>query len=488
MKSRLFRRLISSFLTASIACILIVGSVPFNTVFAQEKEIVLEDVVVTAQKREENMQDIGAAVTAIKAERLSDSNVTNVEDLQGIVPSLQLGESFGFAQIMVRGIGTDTPFAGGDPSVAMHVDGAAVGQTSAQLGTLFDIERIEVSRGPQGTLYGRNATGGSVNIITRKPTEEKTGYFRFTVGNYTLLQFDGAAGGPISDKFLGRIATRIVKRDGYGDNLFNGDDIDDAETFSIRGHLQWLISDNVDLLLTASYHMEDDKNYMPKFRAASYPDTTNPLLFPTPQGFPRASDPRDIYADALLQNERDQSSFTAELNWLISDRFNLKSITNYQDFEKIPQQDFDATSSPFYVQSEQFTTSQFSEELQLNYDGDRLFGLFGLYYYEEEIEADNRLLQNIPVPPCGPPSNDLLNYDIDALCFHFRGAVDVKSYAFFANFNYDITDNLALILGARYTKEDREGVTDRNFTPASPPRARTCHFLMRAAFLMFHRR
>lgn len=432
-------------------------------------DIMLEDITVTAQKREQNMQDIGAAITAIKSERLLDSNVTNVVDLQGFVPGLQLGESFGFAQIMIRGIGTDTPFAGGDPSVAMHVDGVVIGQTSAQLGTLFDVDRVEVLRGPQGTLYGRNATGGSVNIITNKPTKEKSGYFRFTVGNYTLQQFDGAAGGPLSDNLLGRIATKIVKRDGYGENLFNGENIDDAETFSIRGHLQWLISEDVALLLTASYHMEDDRNYMPKFRSASYPNSTNPLLLPQPQGFPRASDPYDIYADALLQNERDQLSFTAEWNWTINDRFGLKSITNYQDFEKIPQDDFDATSSPYYTHSEQFTTSQFSEELQLNYEGDRLFGLFGFYYYEEEIESDNRLLQNIPVPPCGGPSSDVLNYDIDALCFHFHGTVDIESYAAFAHFNYDITDDLALILGARYTHEERSGLTDRWFIPGMPP-------------------
>ena len=151
----------------------------------------LEEIVVTSQKREETSQNIGVAITVLDKDRLVKSNVNNIVDLPNLVPSLQIGESFGFAQVMIRGIGTDNPFAGGDPSVAMHVDGVVTGQSSAQFGSLFDIERIEVLRGPQGTLYGRNATGGSINVITNKPTEETSGYARLTLGNYDAVKFEG---------------------------------------------------------------------------------------------------------------------------------------------------------------------------------------------------------------------------------------------------------------------------------------------------------
>jgi iron complex outermembrane receptor protein len=127
----------------------------------------LEEIIVTAQKREESAQDIGIAISVLDSARLISSDVNNIQDVQHLVPSLQVGESFGFAQLMIRGIGTDNPFAGGDPSVAMHVDGVVTGQSSAQFGSLFDLDRIEVLRGPQGTLYGRNTTGGSVNVITQ---------------------------------------------------------------------------------------------------------------------------------------------------------------------------------------------------------------------------------------------------------------------------------------------------------------------------------
>jgi iron complex outermembrane receptor protein len=188
----------------------------------------LEQIVVTAQKREESIQDIGVAVTVLGRDQLINSNVDNIQDLQNLTPSLQIGESFGFAQVMIRGIGTDNPFAGGDPSVGMHIDGVITGQSSAQFGSLFDIARIEVLRGPQGTLYGRNTTGGSVNVITNRPTEETSGYARLSLGNYELIGFEGAVGGSLTDSLQGRLAARKVDRGGYGENVADGSDIDDA--------------------------------------------------------------------------------------------------------------------------------------------------------------------------------------------------------------------------------------------------------------------
>jgi iron complex outermembrane receptor protein len=427
---------------------------------------VLEEIVVTAQKREESLQDVGIAITALSEEQLVDAHVVNVQDLQGMVPGLTLGESFGFAQIMIRGVGTDNPFSGGDPSVAMHVDGVVIGQSSAQLGSLFDLERIEVLRGPQGTLYGRNTTGGSINVITAKPTEELSGYGRFTAGNYGLFQGEGAIGGPLTDQLRGRVAVKIEERDGYGENLADDGEIDDASRQSVRGHLQWLATDDFDAMVSVEYHREDDNNYMPKFRGPSYPDATDPRLFPTPAAGSRADNPHNVFADTPLQNERDQWSVTGTLNWRLNDQFSLTSISNYQEFEKVPQQDFDMTEQPFYTQSEQIETNQASEELQLHYEGENVGGIVGIYYYTEEIESDNRLYQRIPVPPCGPVTNDLLSgYPIDDLCFHFRGSTDTHAAAAFANFTIDFTENVRINLGGRYSYEHREGVTDRWIAP-----------------------
>lgn len=445
-------------------------------------ERVIESIVVTAQKREESSQDIGLAISTLGAESIDRAQVNNIQDLQDMVPSLQIGESFGFAQVMIRGIGTDNPFAGGDPSVGMHIDGVITGQSSAQFGSLFDIERIEVLRGPQGTLYGRNTTGGSINIITRKPTEEAEGYARLTTGNYSLLKFEGALGGSISDNLQGRIAVRSVDRDGYGENLATGRDIDDANQQSLRGQLSWQIGDDMDLRLAVEHHEEDDANYMPKFRSPSYDPAPLPALAPQPAGELRASNPRDLYSNVNLQNDREQTSWSLEYNWAISDTLSLTSLTNQQSFEKVPQADFDMTADDFYIWSESFDTEQFSEELRLNFDsGGNLRGLVGLYYYTEEIESDNRL--DIPLVPqvvangspvlagCGMEDNvsdQILGAAPESLCFHFRGDGETDAYAVFANVAYDLSPALTLSAGLRYSDEERGGFTNRWTAPGAP--------------------
>src|SRR5690606_33415535 len=148
----------------------------------------------------------------------------------------------------------------------------------------------------------------SINIITRKPTADTEGYARLTTGNYSLLKFEGALGGSISDKLQGRIAVRSVDRDGYGENLATGRDIDDANQQSLRGQLQWQLGNAMDLRLAVEHHEEDDANYIPKFRSPSYDPAPLPALAPQPAGEARASDPRDIYSNVNLQNDRQQTS------------------------------------------------------------------------------------------------------------------------------------------------------------------------------------
>ena len=442
---------------------------------------VLEEIVVTSQKREESSQDIGVAVTVLGSDQLINANIDNIQDLQNLAPSLQVGESFGFAQVMIRGIGTDNPFAGGDPSVGMHIDGVITGQSSAQFGSLFDIARIEVLRGPQGTLYGRNTTGGSVNVITNRPTEATSGYARLTLGNYDLIGFEGAVGGSLADKLQGRLAVRKVDRGGYGENIADGSDIDDADQTSLRGQLLWSMSDYMDLRLAVEYHEEDDANYMPKFRAPSYEPAPLPALEPQPTTGVRAADPRNLNSNVNLQNARDQNSYTLEYNWAISNSLSLISLTNHQTFEKVPQADFDMTSVDFYIWSESFETEQFSEELRFNFEGEKLHGLIGLFYYTEDIESDNRL--DLPLFPqavadsvpvlngCGIDdnvSNQIVGAPPEVLCFHFRGTAEAEAYALFANVVYVLTPSLKLNFGVRYSDEKRRGDTDRWTAPGAP--------------------
>jgi outer membrane receptor protein involved in Fe transport len=182
----------------------------------------LAEVVVTAQKRAQSLQDVSVAVTAVDSARLRDNIVLSLEDVQFIAPSVSFGNSLGYAKVFIRGIGLDEQTPGIDPSVAVHVDGAVINQPIGHFASLFDLERVEILRGPQGTLYGRNATGGSINLITAKPTATAQGYARATTGNFGLLVGEGALGGPLTEHIKARVAVRANIRDGYGCNESDG--------------------------------------------------------------------------------------------------------------------------------------------------------------------------------------------------------------------------------------------------------------------------
>ncbi len=179
-------------------------------------------MIVTAQKREQALQDVSAAVSAVSAERLQEAHISNLEDLQVIVPNIYFGNDFNMAKTFIRGVGANTSTTGSETGVAMHVDGAFVARAEAQLTSLFDLERVEVLRGPQGTLYGRNAVGGSINLITAKPTTEFEAYGRVTYGNYQHIDGEGAVSGAINDTLAGprrvqeRASQRLRHQPGYG--------------------------------------------------------------------------------------------------------------------------------------------------------------------------------------------------------------------------------------------------------------------------------
>ncbi len=454
----------------------------------------LEEVVVTAQKRSESSQDVGIAITALGEDEIVNADVNNIQDLMSMAPSLQIGESFGYAQVMIRGIGTDNPFAGSDPSVAMHFDGVVTSQASAQFGSLFDVDRIEVLRGPQGTLYGRNTTGGSVNVITKKPTAETEGYIRGTVGNYNLMKLEAAAGGALGDNLQARIATRVIDRGGYGKNLYTDNaygitEIDDAKQQSARLQLLWGADSDLRVLFKAEMHKEDDTNYVPKFRAGSYSqellDSVDPAvaaaLVPQKQGFPRAENSRDIYSDVNLQNYKDQDSFTLDISYDLADGYTFNSVTNKQSFYRLPQQDFDMTQDDFYIQSEMLDTEQFSQEFRLNFETESMRGLVGAYYFKEDMASDTRLdlrllpdsvANNVPgLSGCGFGDNnsgDMLSAARETNCIQFQGTAFAKANAVFANVDIDLSEQLQLTLGARYSQEDRGGDTTYWTAPGAP--------------------
>ncbi len=413
----------------------------------------LEEVVVTAQKRSQDLQDVSAAVTSINADDLKTSQINNIEDLQVLVPGLTFGNDFNFAKIFVRGVGMSSSFAGIDPSVALHVDGAVISQAAAQFASLFDLERVEFLRGPQGTLYGRNATGGSINLITAKPTDEFEGYGKFTLGGSDLnIIAEGAVSGPLSDTVRGRLAFWKQKRDGFGIHTGTGQDIDDANKLGIRAHLEWDIADNINNLFTIENFDEDENSRAVKFIRASFPTTGNPGLFAIglPDVYPNS---RNAGGDFVPVATLDTTSFTNTLSWDLSDEWAFKSITNRRKFSNVLVQDFDVSDTDnsgwpdepgttSTTQRQSIDNIQFSEELQFVYEGDRLSGIVGMYYFTDDIDS----LVLIGKDPVNAP---------DRVRVYVGANMDVKAYAAFTNFNYRFTDQLSGKFGLRYSNEER---------------------------------
>ena len=413
----------------------------------------IEEIVVVAQKREQGLGDVSLALTAISGDRLSDGLIGNIEDLQAIVPNVSVGSDFAQAKLFVRGIGLSSSFAGVDPSVALHVDGAIISQSYAQLGAFFDLERIEVLRGPQGTLYGRNATGGSFNLITRKPTDELDGYVRWTAGSYDLTLVEGGVGGRFGGPVLGRIAFRNESRSGYGKNIRTGADIDDANKQSLRGHLLWEISESADLLLTVDWHRENDSALALKFIRESFPEEPFPLSSPGMGGF--APDTRDVASEADYRNDRETWALNVEANYHISDALAVKSITNYRDLDVLIKQDLDISSNiNDDVQNNIVQSKHFSQEFQVTYDNESIHALFGLFYFKEDLLNRNNI---------GFDNGDINTGDFplfaNTQAVLFTGDINIQAWAAFINVSYDFTEKLALKIGARYSDESRSANT-----------------------------
>jgi len=450
----------------------------------------IEEIIVTAQKREQSLQDVSAAVTAVSADRLESAQINNLEDLQQIVPTITFGNDFNMAKIFIRGIGANTSTTGSEPGVAVHVDGVVISRAEAQRTSLFDIERVEVLRGPQGTLYGRNAVGGSINLITAKPTAELDGYARLSVGNYDALFMEAAVGGPITDRIRGRIAGKSEERGGFGINPVTGSDVDDLNRRMARGHLQFLLSDSADLLLTAEWYKQDDASSAVKFRRETFPG--DPERFATGIGG-YATRPRDLASEYDPRNVTETWSFTSTLTWNLSDTLTFVNITNWRDFETSIVQDLDVSAvvnalhlngQATTIQRRDVDSIQRSTEFQLQYQGDGIDGVLGLFYFEEDQQPTDSIGLT---PDFGMPSNiqQLLNAGISLeeawrMCNRRerlgsivdglpmapkRVCIDTslgtEAWAIFGQARIQLgrftesLDNLALKIGGRYSREER---------------------------------
>ncbi|MBX3705300.1 MAG: TonB-dependent receptor [Pseudomonadales bacterium] len=400
---------------------------------------VIEEVIVTAERRESSLQKTPVAISVFNDEFLKASTVRSIQDVAPYSPGLNYTQVSNFAQLNMRGIGLEQINMGGEPGVAFHVDGVYVARPFVNDAVFLDLARVEVLRGPQGTLYGRNATGGSVNLISNTPTDTFESEFAGLVGNYDRVRISAMASGPLGRPGVrGRIAVVSDERDGYLDNLLNGKSLEDARTRSVRGQLDFDLSESLTLAVAGDYMKQDDTG--PMFRPGDIPGTAAAL------GGRLSDDPWKIYVDGPSDQDVDASGLSARLNWDL-EGFSVTAITAWRRSSFDLRSDLDGTD--FFLVNEDLheDASQFSQELQIaSADDDRLQWLAGAYYFHENADLD----YIFPIPPF-------------ATTIRFVSEQETTAYALFGQISYALTDRLTLTAGLRYSDDEKKGSTEQTF-------------------------
>ena len=405
----------------------------------------LEEIIVTAQKRQESLQSVPLSIAAYTSEQLERSVIQNLYDVGIQTPGMIVNKEI-VGKIYIRGIGAENLTIGGDPGVAVHADGAYIARTSASMFDLYDVERVEVLRGPQGTLYGRNATGGIVNIVSKAPTEEFEGSVSAEFGDFDYIRLGAVVSGPLSEgKVLARAAIVKSDRDGFTPNLFTGEDLFDEDLLMGRLRLRFLASDDVTIDLIADFS-QDDSSPAP-FKQLEFSD-----LF---EGGLGANDPpglRNVSQESPVTEMQDQFGITAVVNWDTGSS-TFTSVTSYRDTEFKAVFDGDAVDITFQNFEDHDDTQQFSQEFRLASDAsDRWSWIIGAFYFNDD--GDTEIF--IPIPGFG--------FDI----LH-QATMSTDAYAVFGQATYSVSDRLSLTAGLRYNSEEKEATQLSEFIGLFPP-------------------
>jgi iron complex outermembrane receptor protein len=413
----------------------------------------IADIVVTAQKRAESVQDIPIAVSAIGGEALAQRGVTDLTAIASTVPGLNVSEQVGQARLTLRGIGVDNISTGAESSVAFNQDGVFFSRSAAALASFYDVERVEVLRGPQGTLYGRNATGGSVNILTNRPTFSTKAGVSLTYGNYDTLNAEAYYSTGLSDMVAMRVAGQIQNHSGYGKNRLTGADVDNKHSQAVRGQLLFEPSERLTILVGADYYNQKDRSntyhyFGPAgFTAAGAPVTPTGLLL---GGFD--SGPRNVASVRNPSNSAEFWGVRADISYELTDSLTLRSLSAYRSSDFLVESDLNPVGVNLFPINFGETSDEYSQELQLNLDTDRHKLVVGAFYMHENI--DGFIKGPLNLRAVGGP-------DLFVQGFYSGGRLKTDAAAVFAQDSYSVTDRLRLTLGARYSWE-RKKVADQS--------------------------
>jgi iron complex outermembrane recepter protein len=423
---------------------------------------VLQEVIVTAERTESNLQKTPVAVSVVGGETMERLQISNVESLVSQVPGLKLdGNDKTQLRLALRGAFASADAPGTDQSVGYFVDGVYFGRTTDLANDFFDIERVEVLRGPQGTLWGRNVVGGAINVVTKNPKDYPEAEVKVTAGNYGRIETGGRLAGPIAGERLGgQIAFNSKNSDGYVRNLTTGRLLEADEMYSGRGKLRFVPNDSSEYILTADYFR--DTSYGAA-RQLVYGGET--VLFDKPEDW--------LQSVQRTDGEFDRTSWGLSLHadWEVASSLTLSSITAYHESDSTVD-DYAVNPDPVSIFSPQLrvgTDELFSQELRLAGSTSRLTWQTGVYYYKNDNGRREHWLTQY-----GAGTNGLDRYNQNP-----NGAgrgmgpntvyeqVETESYAAFAQGTYHVLDWLDATVGLRYTRDTKEGLMAVDGTSAT---------------------
>lgn len=432
------------------------------------------DIIVTAQKREQNLQDVPVAISVVSGAELERANVNSAEQLFQRVPTLTFrkGNTNKDSALSIRGVGTISFSSGVEPSVSTVIDGVVYARTGQQTSDFLDVERIEVLRGPQGSLFGKNASAGVINIITREPGEEFGGYADASWFQGNEFRIRGGVGGPISDSVRASITGFWSQYDGNGTNVYNNERVNGYEHWGVRGKLIAEPSDKVKITIIADYAKNSDNGFADSIGQV-FPSAFNNAVF-IPSLAPLTLDKynKDIDNDLSPYTQDKNSGVSAQIDVDLGAAA-LTSITAYRHWYNYQQRDGDFRSdSPKYVNTGiaagdvrshdrgDLKFDQFTQELRLASTGPQFLEyVAGLYFYKtKEVDYFNRTVttctaSTLPtvggLTPCAAGSSTFVTNQGDA-----DFTTELTSYSAFGQATANFTDSFRGILGLRYTHDE----------------------------------
>ena len=414
----------------------------------------IEEIITTARRREESLQEVPISVTMLTGDQLERIGAADIIEVAKQSPNVTLEVSRGTNTTLtafIRGVGQQDPVAGFESGVGLYLDDVYFNRPHAAVLDLYDVERIEVLRGPQGTLYGRNTIGGAIKYVTRPLSADPEVKVRANVGNYGQLDGLITASAPLSDSV--RIGGTIAQftRDGFGDNINLGTEQYDKDVFGARASLEWDATDDLFFRFSADF-TDDSSSPKAGHRAATGEDEGHRLLEGGTEGAPILDDVFDTRAGLDIPKQSVESFGGALLaEWTLNDQWMLRGILAARgdetfspiDFDSLPQDDLDV---PVVYENEQY-----SGELQALFSGDQLNGVIGYYYLDANAFNEFDVVLG--------PTGDLIG--VPGLNANTVGDVDTKTWSIFADFSYDFNDAFSLSVGGRYTSDERSSLVLR---------------------------